>query len=238
MKRIVIDRSKRLYQEPHTGHNRWHPDILPIVEVNPGETIALETRDALDGQIKPGMSTEDLLNLDAKVAHPLTGPVFVKGAEPGDLLEIETVDIIPEPFGWTRIRPGAGFLRDLFPVSCLYHWKIENGWGHIGPDSGGAYSRRFFYGHIWYRPFTRAASILDPSRSRSCRPWWHCNFPRSRRRRTGRRIHRARRAQNRSTSGKRRQYGCQTIDQGLTPSYPGQPKWCALLHRGCSFCTG
>ena len=70
MKRILIDRSKRLYQEPHTGHNRWHPDILPILEVNPGETITLETRDALDGQIKPGMSTEDLLNLDAKVAHP------------------------------------------------------------------------------------------------------------------------------------------------------------------------
>ena len=128
MKRISIDRSKRLYQEPHTGHNRWHPDILPILEVEPGEAITLETRDALDGQIKPGMSTDDLLNLDAKVAHPLTGPVFVKGAEPGDLLEIETVDIIPQPFGWTRIRPGAGFLRDLFPVSCLYHWKIENGW--------------------------------------------------------------------------------------------------------------
>ena len=125
MKCIQIDRSKRLYQEPHTGHNRWHPGILPILEVDPGETIALETRDALDGQIKPGMTTEDLLNLDAKVAHPLTGPVFVKGAEPGDLLEIETVDIIPEPFGWTRIRPGAGFLRDLFPVSCLYNWKME-----------------------------------------------------------------------------------------------------------------
>ena len=128
MKRISIDRSKRLYQEPHTGHNRWHPDILPILEVDPGETIALETRDALDGQIKPGMSAEDLLHLDAKVAHPLTGPIFIKGAEPGDLLEIETVDVIPEPFGWTRIRPGAGFLRDLFPDPCLYHWKIENGW--------------------------------------------------------------------------------------------------------------
>jgi formamidase len=101
---------------------------LPILEVDPGETIALETRDASDGQIKPGMLAEDLLNLDTKVAHPLTGPIFVKGAEPGDLLEIETVDVIPEPFGWTRMRPGAGFLRDLFQDSCLYHWNIENGW--------------------------------------------------------------------------------------------------------------
>ncbi len=128
MKRIQIDRSKRLFQEPHTGHNRWHPDIPPILEVEPGETVALETRDASDSQIKPGMSAADLVNLDAKVAHPLTGPVFVKGAEPGDLLEIEIVDITPEPFGWTRMRPGAGFLRDLFPDFCLFHWNLQNGW--------------------------------------------------------------------------------------------------------------
>jgi len=128
MKRIQIDRSIRLYQEPHTGHNRWHPDIPPILEVEPGETVALETRDASDSQIKPGMSAGDLVNLDAKVAHPLTGPVFVKGAEPGDLLEIETVDVTPEPFGWTRMRPGAGFLRDLFPDFCLFHWNLQNGW--------------------------------------------------------------------------------------------------------------
>jgi formamidase len=128
MKRIQIDRSKRLYQEPHTGHNRWHPDIPPILEVEPGETVVIETRDASDSQIKPGMSAEDLINMDAKVAHPLTGPVFVKGTEPGDLLEIETVDVTPEPFGWTRMRPGAGFLRDLFPNFCLFHWKLQNGW--------------------------------------------------------------------------------------------------------------
>jgi formamidase len=125
MKRISIDRSKRLYQEPHTGHNRWHPDILPILEVDPGETIALETRDALDGQIKPGMSVEDLLHLDAKVAHPLTGPIFIKGAEPGDLLEIETVDVIPEPFGWTRIRPGAGFSGICFRIPVCTTGKLK-----------------------------------------------------------------------------------------------------------------
>jgi len=48
MKCIEIDRTKRLRDEPYTGHNRWHPDIPPIIEVEPGEEVVLETRDAVD----------------------------------------------------------------------------------------------------------------------------------------------------------------------------------------------
>ncbi len=128
MQSITIDRNKRLKEEPHTGHNRWHPDIPPLIEVDPGEEVVLETRDASDCQIKPGMTVADLTNLDAKVAHPLTGPVYIKGARPGDLLEIEYLDILPQPCGWTRNRPGAGFLRDLFTEPYLAHWDIKDGW--------------------------------------------------------------------------------------------------------------
>ena len=128
MQSITIDRTKRLKEEPHTGHNRWHPDITPLIEVDPGEEVVLETRDASDCQIKPGMTVVELTNLDAKVAHPLTGPVYIKGARPGDLLEIEYLDILPQPHGWTRNRPGAGFLRDLFTEPYLAHWDIKDGW--------------------------------------------------------------------------------------------------------------
>ena len=128
MKSITIDRSKRLKDEPDKGHNRWHPDIVPVLEVDPGEEVLLETRDASDSQIQAGMSPADLEGLDSKVAHPLTGPVYVKGAAPGDLLEIEYVDITPQPYGWTRIRPGAGFLRDLFTQPYIAHWNISDGW--------------------------------------------------------------------------------------------------------------
>jgi formamidase len=128
MKSIEIDRSTRLKEQPHTGHNRWHPDIPPLLEVEPGEEVVLETRDAADGQITPGMGVADLAGLDTKVAHPLTGPVYVKGAQPGDLLEIEYVDIVPQATGWTRNRPGAGFLRDLFTESYLVHWQMADGW--------------------------------------------------------------------------------------------------------------
>ena len=128
MKSIEIDRGKRLREEPWKGHNRWHPDIPPALEVDPGEEVVLETRDASDGQIRPGATLADLASMDEKVGHPLTGPVYVRGAQPGDLLEIEYLDISPQPYGYTRFAPGRGFLRDLFPTSYLVHWEIEDGW--------------------------------------------------------------------------------------------------------------
>jgi len=124
VKTIEIDRSKRLRDEPHTGHNRWHPDIPPIVEVDPGEDVALETRDANDAQIGPRTTAADLARLERNVAHPLTGPVYIKGAKPGDLLEIEYLDIVPERYGWTRFAPGGGFLPDLFDQHFVTHWDI------------------------------------------------------------------------------------------------------------------
>ena len=128
MKSIEIDRNKRLKEEPNKGHNRWHPDIPPVLEVEPGEEVVLETRDASDEQIKPEMTGDDLGSLDTKVAHPLTGPVYITGAQPGDLLEVEYLDIIPQPRGWTRSRPGAGFLQDLFPDPYLVHWAMQDDW--------------------------------------------------------------------------------------------------------------
>src|SRR2546422_468998 len=102
---IRIDRSKRLSEEPRTGHNRWHPDIPPVMRVDPGDTVVMETRDALDGAITPGTTVADLQRVDLDLVHPLTGPVFVDGAEPGDLLEVHIVDITPQPFGFTTIIP-------------------------------------------------------------------------------------------------------------------------------------
>ena len=128
MKSIEIDRGKRLKEEPSKGHNRWHPDIPPILRVDPGEEVTLETRDASDGQILSETTVKDFAGMDTKVGHPLTGPVYVNGAEPGDLLEIEYLDIVPQHRGWTRIRPGAGFLRDLFTEPFLAHWDIRDGW--------------------------------------------------------------------------------------------------------------
>ncbi len=128
MKSVQIDRSRPLREQPTTGHNRFHPDIPPIVTVDEGEEVALETRDGVDGQLGPATTEADMAAMQAGAIHPLTGPVFVNGAKPGDVLEIEFVDIVPQPHAFTAIVPGLGFLRDLFTTPFLVHWQIRDGW--------------------------------------------------------------------------------------------------------------
>jgi formamidase len=129
MHRLKIDRAKPLCDEPHVGHNRWHPDLTPLIEVNEGEEIAIETRDAGDGRLAPGPSGKtDFSKLQRNAAHPLTGPVAIKGAKPGDLLEIEFLDIIPEKTGFTAFYPGLGALPDFAPEPWVAHWRLKDGW--------------------------------------------------------------------------------------------------------------
>ena len=114
MKSIELDYSKQCDDEPTKGHNRWHPDIPPAVEVASGEEVVLQTRNALDGGGTPASKPEDLRNINLGLVHPLTGPVYVQGAEPGDLLEVNILNIEPAGWGFTTIIPGFGFLRDVF----------------------------------------------------------------------------------------------------------------------------
>lgn len=125
MKSITIDRTKPLAAEPHTGHNRWHPDVEPKLEADEGEEVVLETRDASDGGVVYG---SDLVTTGHQPVHPLTGPVYVRGAEPGDLLEVEYLEIVPQPWGYTRFAPIGGFLADLFPYEFMVQWDIKDGW--------------------------------------------------------------------------------------------------------------
>jgi formamidase len=126
VKIVEIDRSKPLSEQPNTGHNRWHPDIPAIVEADLGEEVVLQTRDALDGQFNANTTEADFAKLNPGPIHPLTGPVLVKGAKPGDLLEVQFVEIRPEPWAFTCIVPGLGFLSDIFKTPFIVKWKIEN----------------------------------------------------------------------------------------------------------------
>jgi formamidase len=128
MNAIRIDRSKSLVEEPGTGHNRWHPDITPLIHCEPGEVVILETRDAFDGQMGRGISFADVAGVNLDRLHPLTGPVHIAGAEPGDLLDIEVVDIEPDSYGYTSQVPGFGFLREQFPDPFKIDWNIADGW--------------------------------------------------------------------------------------------------------------
>jgi len=124
---IRIDRRLPLAGEPQTGHNRWHPDIPPALRCEPGDEVLLETRDTFDGYFDAGSTSKDIEGADFGLVHPLTGPVWVDGAEPGDLLVAEILEVAPEPFGFTAQVPGFGFLRDDFPEPYLVRWHLADG---------------------------------------------------------------------------------------------------------------
>jgi formamidase len=109
-----------------TCHNRWHPDIKPAATANQGDQVIFETRDALDGPYKWDSGPKTVAASNLNLVHPLTGPLYVNGAERGDVLAVTVLDVIPGPdrFGYTIIVPGFGFLRDLFPNPFIVHWKL------------------------------------------------------------------------------------------------------------------
>ncbi|HUZ39031.1 MAG TPA: acetamidase/formamidase family protein [Streptosporangiaceae bacterium] len=130
---IRIDPARPLAGQPGTGHNRWHPGIPPLIRVEPGDEVVIPTRDAVDGQITPASVATDVPGVDISVVHPLTGPVFVAGAEPGDLLEVDILEVSTASFGYTLQSPGFGFLRADFGEPFLARWLIEDGFA-VSPD--------------------------------------------------------------------------------------------------------
>src|SRR5437879_3425050 len=78
---IRIDRRLPLAAEPHTGHNRWHPDIPPVLRCEPGDEVVLDTRDTFDGGFDRNSTAKDVEQANFGLVHPLTGPVPVDGAE-------------------------------------------------------------------------------------------------------------------------------------------------------------
>jgi len=133
-------------------HNRWHPDLEPVAEVAAGEEIRLETADGLDGQLTRESSHADAGTLDLGLGHPLTGPVYVTGAEPGDLLEIELLRYETDDFGTTAVIPGFGYLADLFPDPYLVKWEIAHGLARAAELPGVAVPEDSFAGVVGVAP--------------------------------------------------------------------------------------
>jgi formamidase len=123
---IRLDKARRMAAQVGKGHNRWHPAIPPVVRLDPGDELSLDTLDALDCQIDQG-GVASAPTWDLNAAHPLTGPVWINDAEPGDLLEVKLLEIVPAAAGWTAQLPGFGFLRDYFPEPYLVQWRLEAG---------------------------------------------------------------------------------------------------------------
>ena len=97
----------------------WDNSIEPALEIESGESVQLHVRDASDEQIHNGSGVEDVAKLDFSHVNPVSGPVFVKDAKPGDVLAVEILELRPGDWGWTAIIPGFGLLADEFPDPWL-----------------------------------------------------------------------------------------------------------------------
>jgi amidase len=101
------------------------PDLEPVLEVEPGATVRFETRDCFDGQIR---SEDDLVtSIDFERVNAATGPVAVAGAEPGDSLVVEILDVEPIEWGVATLIPGYGQLIDKVQAPLTRLFKVEDG---------------------------------------------------------------------------------------------------------------
>jgi formamidase len=116
-----------LADQAELGHNRWHPDIPAAIEIPQGGEVILEAPAYDDYQIHDNGDMAELGAVDLTRMHPLTGPVHVSGARPGDLLEVEILGVEPlSGIAFSNILPGTpGLLGELFPDGYRSTWHAR-----------------------------------------------------------------------------------------------------------------
>jgi acetamidase/formamidase len=151
----------------HKGdsHYGWDNAFAPRLTVAPGETVEFETVDASGGQITPDSSVADVAALDFGKVNPVTGPVFIDGAEPGDAVKVTLLEFGPSGWGWTASIPGFGLLADQFPDPALNLWRYDA--GSLAPalyGPGGRVPLKPFCGTIGLAPAEPGLHSIVPPR--------------------------------------------------------------------------
>jgi len=132
----------------HCIHFGWDNSLEPKLRIAPGDTVDIETLDASAGQLNPASTAEALNTLDMNRVNPVTGPIYVEGAEPGDALKVTIHAFRPSGWGWTGNIPGFGLLADQFPETHLHHWKYDPNLTPALYGPGGRVPLRPFVGTI------------------------------------------------------------------------------------------
>ncbi|RMF88041.1 MAG: acetamidase [Nitrospinota bacterium] len=114
----MSDTYKTIHSSAH--HFGWDNSLAPVLEVQPGEVVEFEIVDASGGQLSAHSTAADVAQLDFSRVNPVTGPVYVAGAQPGDALLVEVLDFEESGWGWTALIPGFGLLADDFPQPFLH----------------------------------------------------------------------------------------------------------------------
>ncbi len=178
---IKIDLSQSPYKN-EAIHNRWHPDIPIIAWVKPGDDFIIETYDWTGGFIKNNESADDVRDIDLTIVHFLSGPIGVEGAEPGDLLVVDLLDVgaLPESLwgfnGFFSKKNGGGFLTDHFPLAQKSIWDISGLYTHSRHVPGVRFAGLIHPGLIGCLPDQK---LLDTWNERERRSDRHRSEPRS-----------------------------------------------------------
>ena len=109
----------------HHHHHGWDNSIAPVLTVAPGESVEFEVFEASGGQLSTESTVDDVGRMDFGKINPVTGPVFVDGAQPGDVLKVTLLSFQPSGWGWTANIPGFGLLADEFQDPALHIWKYD-----------------------------------------------------------------------------------------------------------------
>jgi acetamidase/formamidase len=117
--------------QPHAFWDNSYPARLRI---QPGDTVVFETLEASAGQVGPDSASEVVGHLNFDLIHPLTGPVYVEGAEPGDALVVDIISIKHKGWGWNSVIPGFGLLAEDFTEPYLQIYKLGETTCEFRPD--------------------------------------------------------------------------------------------------------
>ncbi len=105
-------------------HSKFSRTIPPVLRVPSGSIIEVHTNEATDGQLTVDSTVDDLVQVSFDPVHPLTGPIYVEGAEVGDVLAVKLLDIEVGDWGWSAIFPGFGSLADEFTEPYLKTFSL------------------------------------------------------------------------------------------------------------------
>jgi acetamidase/formamidase len=153
---------KRTIHEHHYG---WDNRLAPAVRIAPGESLEFEVVDASGGQLSQGSTAAEVARLDFARINPVSGPVYVDGAEPGDILKVTVLSFAPSGWGWTANIPGFGLLAEEFKDPALHLWRYDP--RAPAPAAFGAWARvplKPFAGTIGVAPAEPGSHSIVPPR--------------------------------------------------------------------------
>ena len=146
-------------------HNKFSSTISPILTVTSGAVIEAYTEEASDGQFSLNSTLEALDSLDFEPIHPLTGPVYVEDAQPGDVLKVTLHKIELGSWGWNAILPGFGFLADTINTKYLKLYELGKDTESVSFKDGIELPLNPFPGVMGVAPDTTALLSTIPPRA-------------------------------------------------------------------------